>query len=272
MRRTALLPTLSLVAAGAVLLTATSAPAPAAAASGGGERLALQTVSTRPGFVTGGDVLVRVDGVSSVRGLRVTAGGRDVTRAFTADAGGLSVSGLVDGLRLGRTDLVATAGRDARACASSTTRSRDRSSAGRTRPPTPAPQAPGGRSPASPSGRRSTRTARSGPASTTCTAPRPGRSPPCPTRPYAPPTFATATTSTGEKVPYIVRVETGTINRAIYETAVTARSAVPPTPARCSAVRAGTGAWCTASAGAVRGGLVTSRAATPSAYMNDAYS
>ncbi|WP_329354786.1 DUF6351 family protein [Streptomyces anulatus] len=43
---------------------------------------------------------------------------------------------------------------------------------------------------------------------------------PLPDENARPADLATATTSTGRKVPYIVRVETGTINRAIYETAV----------------------------------------------------
>lgn len=43
---------------------------------------------------------------------------------------------------------------------------------------------------------------------------------PLPDENARPADLATATTSTGQKVPYIVRVETGTINRGIYETAV----------------------------------------------------
>jgi hypothetical protein len=35
-----------------------------------------------------------------------------------------------------------------------------------------------------------------------------------------PPDVAWTTTSTGQRVPYVVRVETGTINRAIYQTAI----------------------------------------------------
>jgi len=86
-----------------VLLVLAAVPAAADAAA-----LKVETVSTRPDMVTGGDVLVRVTG--AVRP-RVAVDGRDVSGAFRpADDGG--VLGLVDGLAPGAHQLVATSGRD----------------------------------------------------------------------------------------------------------------------------------------------------------------
>ncbi len=86
-----------------VLLVLATVPAAADAAA-----LKIETVSTRPDKVTGGDVLVRVTGATRPR---VKVDGRDVSGAFRpADDGG--VLGLVDGLAPGTHQLVATSGRD----------------------------------------------------------------------------------------------------------------------------------------------------------------
>ncbi len=53
---------------------------------------------------------------------------------------------------------------------------------------------------------------------------------PLPSLTTLPGDVATTTTSTGKTVPYIVRVETGTLNRAIYQTAVLHNPAVDATP------------------------------------------
>jgi hypothetical protein len=45
-----------------------------------------------------------------------------------------------------------------------------------------------------------------------------------------PPDVAWTTTTTGRKVPYVVRVETGTINRGIYQTAVLHDPTTEPDP------------------------------------------
>ncbi|MCT2584463.1 DUF6351 family protein [Actinophytocola gossypii] len=70
----------------------------------------VQVVSTRADMVTGGDVLVRVHLPRHVSPGQVTvsAGGRDVTGAFRADGG--SLVGLVDGLSVGRNTIVARVG------------------------------------------------------------------------------------------------------------------------------------------------------------------
>lgn len=228
MRRTALLPPLAVVAAAAVVLGATSLPAAASSpmaasspvAARGPERLTMETVSTRAGFVTGGDVLVRIDGVRSVDRLRVTAGGRDVSRAFTVDPGGLSASGLVDGLRLGRTDLVATQGRE---------RTRLRvvnhpASGPIISGPHETPYAC-----TTAQWRTVTGASLGTPTDADCSAPTrvdyaygstDGTMKPLADPRQRPDDLATTTTTTGATVPFLVRVETGTVNRAVYEVAM----------------------------------------------------
>lgn len=74
----------------------------------------LLTLSTLPDAVSGGDVLLAVRGLTEAQAarLRVTAGDRDVTDRF-APAGNGEVRGLVTGLPVGTTTIVARAGRDA---------------------------------------------------------------------------------------------------------------------------------------------------------------
>ena len=101
------------------------APSPGASSSGasspdawGGSRghdgLRVTVLSSRADVVTGGDALVRVDGVRAGRhggsGVRVTVNGRDVTSSFAVRPGG-AYEGLVSGLRNGRNELRATARR-----------------------------------------------------------------------------------------------------------------------------------------------------------------
>ena len=63
----------------------------------------IRALSSRPDTVSGGDVLVRVALPRGLHGkdVRVTLNGRDVTGVFRREAGGRSVLGLVQGLRLG---------------------------------------------------------------------------------------------------------------------------------------------------------------------------
>ena len=100
--------------AGLAAITLGLAPAVAQAAPpGGGQspgRLALVTVSNpRPELVSGGEVLVRVDVPRhiSAAGVRVTADDHDVTSAFQVQPDG-SLLGLVTGLTIGRNRLVAS--------------------------------------------------------------------------------------------------------------------------------------------------------------------
>src|SRR4051812_29769395 len=86
---------------------------PAATASGG--NVVLTVLSSRADLVSSGDALVAVQLPAGAQGLRVRAGSRDVTKAFAKRSDG-QVRGLVTGLPLGRTTLTATVagGRGAR--------------------------------------------------------------------------------------------------------------------------------------------------------------
>jgi len=69
----------------------------------------VEVLSNRADLVSGGDALVRIGGTSTLKGLKVTAGGKDVTKAFAKDSDGRIV-GLLTGLKLGRSPVVATQG------------------------------------------------------------------------------------------------------------------------------------------------------------------
>ena len=98
-----------------LVLLALLAPLLAVLPAGGSEaaprpRLVVEVLSTRADLVSAGDALVEVripDGVKA-RQVRVTAGGRDVTRRFAVRADGRYL-GLVKGLSVGRSLLRATA-------------------------------------------------------------------------------------------------------------------------------------------------------------------
>jgi len=74
--------------------------------------LRLSAVSSRPELVTGGDVLIRVDlpAGAATGGVRVSLNGADVTGKLRADVGGRSLMGLIDSLTIGPNQMVATSG------------------------------------------------------------------------------------------------------------------------------------------------------------------
>jgi hypothetical protein len=84
---------------------------PAAQADPGAHKVEIRTLSTRPDMVSGGDVLVQVDVPSNIRPthVRVTLNGRDVTDAFRPGQVSGALVGLVEGLSLGRNTLVVKA-------------------------------------------------------------------------------------------------------------------------------------------------------------------
>jgi hypothetical protein len=95
-----------------VLLTAVLSVACVSASAGARAELWLAVESnTKAEFVSGGDVLVRVGRADHVR---VHSNGRDVTDAFVRQPDG-SLLGVVDGLRDGRNTITATASRGAQA-------------------------------------------------------------------------------------------------------------------------------------------------------------
>jgi len=79
------------------------AGSPVALAEGGDREFGIRTLSTRADMVTGGDVLVQVNVPSKVRlaEVRIDLNARDVTSAFRAGAVPGALIGLVEGLALG---------------------------------------------------------------------------------------------------------------------------------------------------------------------------
>jgi hypothetical protein len=194
-----------------------------------GDDIDIITVSTMPDTVSGGNVLVRINASRNIalNDLTVLLNGQNITGAFRPEAGRHSLLGLVDGLNLGENSLVAKA-IDAN---NVTYRS---ASLSLTNYPITGPILSGPHEepfycmtqlftlPAS--------TNTLGPAvdadcsiatrvdyvyRTTA-----GTFAPLPDLTSYPADLAQTTTSERKTVAYIVRVETGTINRAIYETAV----------------------------------------------------
>ena len=187
------------------------------------------TLSSRPDIVSGGVALVRISlpGQASIGNVAVFLNGGSVTSAFQPEAGGHSLLGLVQGLNVGQNDLTAKAidkHNQPYLSAHLTL----------TNYPITGPIFSGPHEepfycmtqlftlPAS--------TQTLGPAlDADCSiATRVdyvyrttgGKFAPLPSLTSYPVDLAQTTTSQGKTVPYIVRVETGTINRGIYETAV----------------------------------------------------
>jgi hypothetical protein len=213
----------------AVTITGLLTAGSVAATAKSPDDLDIITVSTRPDTVSGGDVLVRINvppGVA-INDLVIILNGQAVTSAFQPEAGSHSLLGLVQGLKLGENSLVAKA-----VGQNNVTYRTARLTL--TNYPITGPILSGPHEepfycmtqlftlPAS--------TNTLGPAldadcsiatrvdyvyRTTA-----GTFQPLPNLTSHPADLAQTTTSEGKSVPYIVRVETGTINRAIYETAV----------------------------------------------------
>jgi hypothetical protein len=198
------------------------------------QTLSIQVLSSRPEMVSGGDALIEIrGGVPFAYGLQVTAGGRDVSGTFALDSLSGSWIGLVEGLETGANTIEA---RSASSVASLVL----------TNHPLAGPIV---------SGPHHTplicRTVESGlgePLDADCSAAtrvdyfyrsiavphedgstpgqaEPGRAPEGAFRPFPldaqrPADIATTRTIDGREVPYIVRVESGTINRSIYRIAI----------------------------------------------------
>src|SRR5262245_40496671 len=68
----------------------------------GSNGVEISTVSARNDMVTGGDVLVRIDGgQTTLRGLGISLNGKDASAAFRATDEGRALTGLVAGLKVG---------------------------------------------------------------------------------------------------------------------------------------------------------------------------
>ncbi|GIJ53931.1 DUF6351 family protein [Virgisporangium aurantiacum] len=190
-----------------VVLSLFVGPAPAHASNG---RVDIDVVSSpKPTLVTGGSALVRVTGTGQVT---VRVGWRDVTKAFKIQADG-SRLGLVDGLPLGSSVITASVRRGSPAAVRVVNH------------PVTGPVFSGpqqvpffcettafGLAPATPPNCAAPpvvsyqyRTTRG----TFAALPDPALTPP----------DATVTTVNGRTVPYVVRIERGTVDRAVYEIA-----------------------------------------------------
>lgn len=217
------------VAVSALLATLLGAvTTPVQAQSGG---LTVRTLSSRPDMVSGGNALVEITaaGAPTLQGLTVTVNGQDLTAVFHPDTTRRSLVGLVENLRLGANTIEArrgsrsaklgivnhpiegpiVSGEHLKPFLCNTVQSGlgeplDANCSAKTkvayfyRSATPATP-PAGANPAFTASAFKPLTDPSGP---------------------HPADLAQVTTSTGKMVPYIVRVESGTINRAIYRIAI----------------------------------------------------
>ncbi len=188
------------------------------AVSAAPDELSVAVLSSRPDMVSGGDALIEIKLPPAVpaRALQVTLNGRDVSKAFHADTARHSLSGLVDGLRNGRNSLVAKAG------ASSATLEL-------TNYPITGPIVSGEH--LKPFTCLTVESDLGEPLDADCSARtkieyfyRSNATPEGGFKPLADPAgrpsdLAQTTTSQGRTIPYVVRVESGTINRAIYRIA-----------------------------------------------------
>lgn len=213
----------------------------------------IRTLSNRADLISDGDALVevRVPRTVPMNKVKLTLNGVDVGASFVVDAGARTLRGVLEGLRVGENRFTAASterGHD-RPSASLTITNHPRGGpvllSTQTQPwicATPTPVAAVGNTPASNASGLSTtagdaqcniateyklfyRTTTAG-----CSSALPDPSPPAVPaanncfKPYTPgitpPDLASTTTSTGLTVPYIVRVERGTINRGIFDIVV----------------------------------------------------
>ena len=188
----------------------------------------IEVLSSKPYMISGGDALVRVtvkDRDVSLRKVRIELNGADVTGAFVADASARTLTGLVTGLRLGKNHLEVDAKGKGRADADITLTNyriqgpiisgpHEFPFACTTQNFVPFPGSPALGAPLDSdcSIERRVQYVYRTTANAFASLPQPYSS--------LPANLAFTTTVTGATVPYIVRLETGTINRAIYQTAI----------------------------------------------------
>ncbi|NBE95923.1 hypothetical protein FE391_12285 [Nonomuraea sp. KC401] len=209
---------LSSLSAAVVVATAlASAPATAEAP---GDGPAFTVLSSRPQVVSAGNALVRLDIPDdlSAKKVRVKRGGTDVTASFRAVDRGRALEGLVTDLRTGRNVLTATARgvRAARIVLDSHPVTGPVFSGPHEQPfvcDTEAFTTVTGDKLGPPADENCSITTRVDQVYRTTA----GKFAPLPADQARPADLAWTTTSAGRRVPYIVRVETGTVNRAVYE-------------------------------------------------------
>jgi len=207
---------------------------------GRGGTLSIRTLSTDAALVTGGNVLVDITlpSAAAAASLKVTAGGRDVTSAFAAAPGSPSnaLNGLVSGLPNGRTSIEATVNGGRAALEVMSYPITGPIISGAWQQPfvcqTEAFVLPNGSTLGAPlDANCSARTVvqhvylPTGP-------PADERQPfkPLPATGGLPADLAKTTTAAGQTVNFIVRVETGTMNRGIYQNAILHDPTTDPAP------------------------------------------
>lgn len=224
------------------ILVAALGPAAAVRAQEDGEGesehsrgVVIRTLSSRPYLVSGGDALVEIDLARGIapRDVRVTLNGQDVTAAFRASSDGRALTGLVTGLRQGR-NLLQALGRQRHRLASLNI----------TNHPITGPIVSGPHLQpyicqtatfALPDG-----TTLGPPLDADCSAAtridyvyqstEGGALRPMPNPAVLPPDVAMTTTLDGTTVPFVVRLETGTMNRGIYQNAILHDPTSDPAP------------------------------------------
>src|SRR4051794_22352668 len=213
----------------------------------------IRTLSNRADLISGGDALVEVGVPQSapLQHVRLYLNGRDVTASFRTDATSRVMRAVLTGLVAGRNELLADSNGQGKGRPRAKLTITNHPIGGpvllgsQTQPwicATPTPTAASGNTPATNASGLSTfavdakcniateyklfyRTTTAG-CSTALPDPSPPAAPPANNcfKPYTPGTtpadLATTTTTQGLTVPYIVRVERGTINRGIYDVAV----------------------------------------------------
>jgi len=213
--------------------------APSARSNERDREFEIRTLSTKADMVTGGDVLVQVNVPAHVAfaDVQIDVNGRDITAAFRPASAGHSLVGLVQGLALGRNTLAVSSARRGRPGAPTErlaivnhaitgpvlsgpkqapficeTQTFDLAVTGGTLGP---------------------------PIDENCSVATRfdyvymstgGTLKPLPNPAVRPPDLATATRKNGQMFDFIVRVETGTINRAIYQIAVLHNPGKEPAP------------------------------------------
>jgi Tannase-like family of unknown function (DUF6351) len=207
--------------------------------AGGAEsdEVSIRTLSSLPNLVSGGSVLVRIDrSGSTAQGARVLLNNQDVTAAFHSTGDPDTLTGLVTGLNLGQNVIRVVAGGATLAQLQLTNYSiKGPIISGPQIQPficqTQTFKLPDG-------------TFLGAPLDSDCSAPTvvtyvymstAGAFTPLPSTASLPSDVAMTTTSAGVTVPYVVRVETGTMNRGIYQNAILFDPTSDPAPSPFSA-------------------------------------
>jgi Tannase-like family of unknown function (DUF6351) len=205
----------------------------------GDDDFKIEVLSSRPYMVSGGDALVRISPKRkrvSLSSVRVELNGADITSAFVADAGAGTLTGLVTGMRLGSNELeVSARGKGRRRADADLTLTNypiqgpiisgphEYPFACTTTTFVPFPGSPALGAPLDADCSVARRVQYVYRTTANTFAPLPMAQ-----LPVLPANLVTTTTATGATVPFIVRLETGTINRAIYQTAILHNPNGPP--------------------------------------------